>query len=299
MTARELVSMSDYLVLRLRDDPASRFYAECERRTDENQRDLIAKGLPAGCVRAHDLLGGFGTAAIDIEHALVETPANNLLIDITSMPKRIFFFLIKRALEAQERFENILVTYAEPEGYTNLALAENPLRWNTLPGFDAPLKKPDDRRVVISVGYEPLGLPDLVLQGEFRGARTHLLFPFPSQPESIRRNWEFAKQLYPHPQADLAFDHVDSLNVPEVYDLLCRIGDQGQTQMTLAPYGPKPIALAMALYASRYSCGVRRTAVYYTQPTSYNPDYSSGLRVRAGYEAINCYAIKRLGSFLY
>ncbi len=299
LTARKLVAMSDYLVFRFRDDPHSRFYGECERRTSENQQNLIAEGLPVGCISAHDLLDGFDTAVDDIERALEETRADHLLIDITSMPKRVFFFLIKRALQTQERFMNILVTYAEPEKYSDLALAENPLRWNTLPGFDAPIEKPDDRRVVISVGYEPLGLPDLVLQGEFRGARTHLLFPFPSLPERIKRNWEFAKQLYPQSQTDIAFKHVDSLNVPEVHDLLCHIGDQGQTQMTLAPYGPKPIALAMAFYASRYSDGPNRTSVYYTQPTSYNPDYSSGLKTRDGHEAINCYAIKRLGSFLY
>ena len=299
LRARELVTLSDHLIMRLRDSPASRYFDETESRTTERQQAMIARGIPADCFQAHDLLGSFGEISDTIERVFLRRRTDNLIIDITSMPKKVFFFLIKRAMHAEGSFDNILVTYSEPEGYTDAPLAENPERWNTLPGFDPPLERASNRRVVIAVGYEPLGLPTLVLHGEFSGAETHLVFPFPSPPERIRRNWEFAKQLYPHPHSDLRFDHVDSLNVPDIFDLLFRIGDHGQAQMTLAPYGPKPVALAMALYASRFSSGANCTAVYYTQPTAYNPNYSFGLKSRGGYAAINCYAIRRLGSPAY
>ena len=130
----------------------------------------------------------------------------------------------------------------------------------------------------------------------------HLLFPFPTPPDRIRRNWEFVKDLFPHPpstQNGLQFEHVDGWNVPEVVDLLGRIGANGENHMTLAPYGPKPVSLAMALYASRFSSDENSTAVYYTQPTSYNPDYTTGVKCIRDRLAIHCYAIKRLGQLLY
>ena len=178
-------------------------------------------------------------------------------------------------------------------------------RWrktrNTLPGFDGPLRLPERqvRKIVIAMGFEPLGLPDLVVQGEFAGVETHLLFPFPTPPNRIRKNWEFARDLFPKPTASLKFQHVDGWNVPDVFDLLSTIGAGGQTQLTLAPYGPKPISLAMALYAGTHDAEPNATAVYYTQPTAYNPRYSTGVRTIGGQAGIHCYAIKRLGKFLY
>ena len=149
------------------------------------------------------------------------------------------------------------------------------------------------------MGFEPLGLPDLVIQGEFAGVETHLLFPFPTPPDRLRKNWEFAKDLFPNSTESLQFQHVDGLNVPDVFDVLSDIGADGEVQLTLAPYGPKPISLAMALYASTHGSGQNATAVYYTQPTVYNPEYSIGVRNIRGQAGIHCYAIKRLGHFLY
>ncbi len=221
------------------------------------------------------------------------------MFDITSMPKKLFFFVVKRAMQRGDRFRNILAAYSEPDAYSEDPLAENPQQWSTLPGFDGPLRLPKDRRVVIAMGFEPLGLPDLVIQGEFAGVGTHLLFPFPTPPDRIRKNWEFARELFPNPTATLKCQHVDGFNVPDVFDVLTDIGGEGETQMTLAPYGPKPIALAMALYAGRHDAGEKATAVYYTQPTAYNPDYSTGVRRVGEKLGIHCYAIKRLGQFLY
>lgn len=49
-----------------------------------------------------------------------------------------------------------------------------------------------------ALGYEPLGLPDLTLSGEFASASVTLLFPFPSSPERVSKNWKFARYLFPN-----------------------------------------------------------------------------------------------------
>ena len=148
--------------------------------------------------REHNLLDPFGVIQREVDEFLEGCAADNLMVDITSMPKKLFFFVVKRAIQRGDRFRNILATYTEPEGYSETALAENPQQWSTLPGFDGPLRLPQRRRVVIAMGFEPLGLPDLVIQGEFAGVGTHLLFPFPTPPERIRKNWQFARDLFPN-----------------------------------------------------------------------------------------------------
>ena len=299
--SRRALDIADQLMFSIADSQESRFYARSTELTRANRRVLEEDGVSPDAFREHQLLEPFGAIQSTIDEFLDGCVGENLMFDISSMPKKLFFFVVKRAIQRRCKFENILAVYSEPDRYAREPLAENPQQWSTLPGFDGPRHLPDrgKRRIAIAMGFEPLGLPDLVVQGEFSGVATYLLFPFPTPPDRIRKNWEFARDLFPNPVGSLQFRHVDGLNVPDVFDLLCDIGVVGQTQLTLAPYGPKPISLAMALYASKYDSGLNATAVYYTQPTSYNPDYSSGVRMVGEKSGVHCYAIKRLGQFLY
>ena len=299
--SRGALDIADQLMFSIADSKESRFYTRSIALTQANRDVLVREGVSPDVFREHQLLEPFGAIQSSIDAFLDECVGDNLIFDISAMPKKLFFFVIKRAIQRSDNFANILAVYSEPDSYASEPLAENPQQWSTLPGFDGPLRLPDraERRIAIAMGFEPLGLPDLVIQGEFAGIDTYLLFPFPTPPDRIRRNWEFARDLFPNPIPSLEYRHVDGLNVPDVFDLLFNIGAGGQTQLTLAPYGPKPISLAMALYASKYDSGSNATAVYYTQPTSYNPDYSTGVRTIGGEAAIRCYAIKRLGQLLY
>ena len=293
--------LSDILMFNIADSRESRFFATSMSLADSHRDILVGDGVSPNAFREHGLLDAFGPIQTEIDEFFDGSVGDNLILDISSMPKKLFFFLIKRAVQRHDEFRNIIAVYSEPASYSHERLAENPQHWSTLPGFDGPRRLPerDKRRIVIAMGFEPLGLPDLVVQGEFSGVDTHLLFPFPTPPDRIRKNWEFARDLFPNPTGSLENRHVDGLNVPDVFDLLSTIGRDGQTQLTLAPYGPKPISLAMALYAARHDAGDLATAVYYTQPTAYNPEYSAGVRMVGGQAAIHCYAIKRRGQVLY
>ena len=299
--SRKAVDISDLLMFSIADSRKSRFFDKCMKLTRTHRDLLLKQGVSPAVFREHELLEPFGSIQSAIDEFLDKSVGENLMFDISSMPKKLFFFVVKRAMQRRSRFDNIVAVYSEPERYSNEPLAENPQQWSTLPGFDGPRRLPErkKRKIVIAMGFEPLGLPDLVVQGEFAGVETHLLFPFPTPPDRIRKNWEFARELFPERSAFLEFQHVDGWNIPDVFDLLSTIGAGGQTQLTLAPYGPKPISLAMALYAGRHDTGPNATAVYYTQPTAYNPEYSAGVRKIGGLDGIHCYAIKRLGKFLY
>ncbi|MDE0428694.1 MAG: hypothetical protein OXH98_02900 [Caldilineaceae bacterium] len=299
--SRRAWDIADQLMFSIADSSESRYFASSTKLTQANRSALVQEGVSPEVFREHQLLEPFGAIQSAIDEFLDGCVGENLMFDISSMPKKLFFFVVKRAMQLKGKFDNILAVYTEPESYSSKQLAENPQQWSTLPGFDGPRKLPERRRrrIVIAMGFEPLGLPDLVVTGEFSGVGTHLLFPFPTPPDRISKNWEFARDLFPYPEVSLKFQHVDGLNVPDVFDVLSDIGANGETQVTLAPYGPKPISLAMALYASRHDSGPNATAVYYTQPTAYNPDYSTGVRKVGGEAGVHCYAIKRLGQFLY
>ena len=81
---------------------------------------------------------------------------------------------------------------------------------------------------------------------------------------------------------------VHALDTSEAFDRICDITNHGRHDSILAPYGPKPISLAIALFAIQNG-----SPVYYTQPNYYSPEYSSGIKETYGYW------IKKDGTNLY
>lgn len=244
--------------------------------------------------------GSFGEFESVLRRFLNQIGQTNLVVDITSLPKKVYFFLLKLLFQDPLGPRNVVFTYAEPERYSNDPLAANPDPWEALPGFRVSPRVEASRRVVVGIGYEPLGLPGLVDSGEFDESQITFLFPFPAQADRVARNWRFIRGIFPNSDtSSLSIIRVDGINVPEVFQTLSKLGDGGETALTLAPFGPKPVSLAMALYAAKYSQPQNQTGVYYTQPTYYNPYYSVGIRKIGGHFALNTYCVKLRGQILY
>lgn len=298
-TLSESQTVINSMIFRVRDAD-SRYTQEIEAITESNQSELLGTGVSQGEIKRIDLLGKHGEIGSYIQDFLENHATENLIIDISSLPKKIFFLLIRKALEDRPNIQNILVTYAEPESYCSSQLAENPEGWKPLPGFLGPRVEPSQKALIIGLGFEPLGLPELYSSGLFNNTNIRLLFPFPASPKNVSRNWDFARLLEPLPgNASSEIDRVDSLNIPDVFDKLLSITGNGEIYSILAPFGPKPMSLAMCLFASacaRLSCP---PSVYYTQPTIYNPHYSQGVKYADNIPAIHAYCVKLNGSNLY
>lgn len=291
--------VGESLIFRIKDED-SRFFDEVERKTDINEANFRHLGRVDTDFRYRNLLGRHGDVASDIVEFLSRKNNTNLIIDISSLPKKFFFLLIRKALEQPKTLQNVLITYTEPESYCSSPLAENPERWNSLPGFLPPRIEPTEKILIIGLGYEPLGLPDLYSSGLFNNASIRLLFPFPAQPSSVARNWDFARLLEPVPgNTSKHIVRIDSHNVPDIFDKLVSITGEGNIYSTLAPFGPKPMSLAMCLFASAYSKKKLNPSVFYTQPTVYNPDYSTGIKMRNGRPCVNAYCVRINGENLY
>jgi hypothetical protein len=147
---------------------------------------------------------------------------------------------------------------------------------------------------IIGVGFVPLGLASL-LEPYKDSTPVELLFPFPPGPPFYQRNWRFIQEIR-HTLADRGSDphRIHALDVSAAFDHVSALCAQGQKRAAFAPYGPKPISLAMCIYATLNEC-----PVYYTQPKAYHPEYSTGISTIEGRPNIHGYAIRLAGRTFY
>jgi hypothetical protein len=220
--------------------------------------------------------------------------SKNLIIDISAMPKRFFFPLITLAMESTNQ-DNVIVTYTSPERYGD-TLAEDPLPWNAIPMFGAtPPAGSVGLKLLIAVGYQSLSLKQIVDGVRFNAGNVELLMPFPSVHPGFTKNWEFVRQI----RDELPVLHGASIKrVPTkdtslAYDRIVAMTNRGKSPTVLAPYGPKPLSLAMCLYG--IACRTRNIPVEigYTQPQVYSDRYSMGIA------STNAYCIRINGHNLY
>lgn len=222
--------------------------------------------------------------------------SENIILDISCFPKRFFFPLVKMIL-ADDQVSNFVTCYSVPEKYGRMPLSSQDEPCQTLPGFnDESVSDEDYDLVLIGVGYSAMAFPSF-LSDNCRAGEVELLLPFPPGPPSYQRNWEFIKEIndaFLH-EDDLEPTRVSARNVSSIFEHICRLTNNGQRRTWFAPYGPKPMSLAMCIYASL----VENCSVYYTQPKVYSPNYSLGVRTIDGVNEAFSYFLKLDGERIY
>jgi hypothetical protein len=269
----------------------SRFYNLGTTRLKERRTALAQIGI-ATSIDSMELFSSDQEIVQTVE-TFIATAGVHVVLDISAMPKRFFFPILKRLLRPN-RLETIVVTYTVPESYGEGDLAEDHQPFTHLPLF-GPSSFPQRRAeiVVVSAGFMKLGLGELLEPYKTVSIRT--IVPFPPGPPSYFRNLDFVRDIekalpkgIPGPIRVEAYDCVDA------FDHISQLCDRGQRPCVLAPYGPKPISLAMALYAS-----LSQDVVLYTQPTAYDPFYSVGIGKTAGQINAHAYLLRARGHNLY
>lgn len=296
------------LMFAIEDEP-SRYSERGKEKLDKRLQEFLAEGGKTEDIRTFYLFDR-SNAFIEATRDFMGEAGENVIIDISCLPKRFFFPVVKLFLVAQYA-KNVIATYTVPEAYSNTRptdpqpLAEDPDPWQPLPSFmptyPEPKLEPEQKLSLIGVGYDLLGLPSMLAEEGFRGTPVKLLFPFPSPPPGIQKNLEFVRQLE---QQVLGVNNYETVlinvyNVSEAFDRILSLTNQGQRYVTLAPYGPKTLSLAMCLYAVSSKVGTSPPAVYYTQPRVYNPDYSIGVAMVSGKPRIYAYCLRINGVNLY
>lgn len=285
LARRNQLAVAEFVTV---NDPQSRYSSETAESLQRSLRELSL--LPNVSFSEVDLLGSLDGLMQRID-GLVEAGRIDVVLDISSYPKRFFFPIIKRLIR-NRRVRNIVVTYTAPRSYPEAdtaPLSEQNAALDYLPGFQPMESSYDAKRLIAGVGYVVLGLSQIVLQARSLKMAVDLLFPFPPGPPSYQRNWRFVLDVFDLDGTDQAnIFRLDGLDVSEAYNRLLSLTHNGHTKAWLAPFGTKPVSLAMALF------GVYHNApVYYTQPTAYRPDYSSGVATfvtSKGQEGEACFA---------
>lgn len=282
-----------YSLLNIIDVP-SRHSALFKQRDSERKAEFVANAGDLSKVHKLQITAEHFRIVESLKDFL-SAGGEDVIVDITSMPKRFFFPVIR--LLQKDLFgapRNIIVTYSIPERYTRDNLAENFGDWAHLPLFEGNYSAKKATNLVIGVGFEALGLLDRVETSE-AGRRISFLLPFPAPIKAFQRSWELLRRLQEHQPPDSYTVHrVDVRDASDAFDRLLSVTDRGKIMVDLAPFGPKPMSLAMCLYASAVDC-----PVFYTQPTVYHPDYSTGTLVKSGEPEIYAYALRIDGNNLY
>jgi hypothetical protein len=208
---------------------------------------------------------------------------HTVVLDITALPKRYFCFMLRRLI-VSESLENLIVTYTEPgaEGYTDQHLAEDVMSPETLPGFGGKLAG-DGGNLVIAIGFEALGLRSLIMSHYREVNRSlHIILSFPAAIETVRRQWNTLREIMEDDPTNLRSSNlavIATWDAEHVFRTLVTWAGE-RSLVSLAPFGPKPHTLAMALFAVKYDA-----SLWYTQPKVYHPEYSRGVGTTRWYVA--------------
>jgi hypothetical protein len=222
----------------------------------------------------------------------------NIILDVTCLPERFFFPVLRWLLESTE-VENLIITCMSPARYTEEDLAYNPQDWAHIHTFGGPVDDTPrtEKRVIVGAGFLPFGLPDLLRKDYTdRNIEVSVLFPFPATPASVKRSWEFVRKI----ELDISLKddrqlvRVGASDLSGCFDRINGITRDGSIPTVFAPYGPKAHSVAMCLKAIQMDA-----EVLYTQPTFYHPEYTTGVTLDDGVPAGYAYAVRVNGRALY
>lgn len=255
----------------------------------ERRDEFAEKGGQLPAIRHIGLMSeGFRIQEFSQE---AEAAGASLILDISSLPKR-FFFPILRTLVESARVRNLLVTYTSPESYADDApLYEDIEPWKAMFGFGGSKNSPE--LWIVSVGFLVESLKQYV--GDNSREKMKLLIPFPAPLSALRRTWQSVASLE-QGLSDDRFEkyRVDTLDISAAFDRIRSLAGRPPKNLAFAPFGPKPTSAAMCLYAIQ-----RNSSVHYPQPTIYHPNYSIGVLKNDPATAVSVYWIKHEGEFLF
>jgi hypothetical protein len=220
----------------------------------------------------------------------------SICLDISCLPKRFFFPLLRAAFLSPE-VKDLLVLYAKPKGYPPGEISGDRDPWKTIDQFsleDMAAESEAEKSLIISTGFMVGGLVEY-LSGPKDELSLDLIIPFPAEPwDSVHRAWISARLIEDELRRGNAprsptYHRVPALDGAAAFDRLLSLTTFGRKPAALAPLGPKPTSMAMCLLASQ----TNRHPVYYAQPKTYAVNYS------VGYEKTYAYWIKHDGENLY
>jgi hypothetical protein len=264
---------------------------------DLRKREAVELGVPEENI-SDELL--FTT--IDRIKAFCKTATKenvSVLLDISSMPKRWFFVLV-RELVSSCNLRNLIITYSSAASYAK-DLSFDPESARALPGFSLLADRASCDVAFVGLGYHSTGLKSVLELEEPK--QIHMFFPFPPALPGMMKNWESAryleqitKQITDNKLTEsgerLSYIQHHFSDVALCFEVMVKITDGGRLTSMGAPYGPKPLSMAMCLFAlACEKAGRPEVPLYYSQPTSYSHDYTTDVKFVNGVAEVTAFAV--------
>lgn len=291
----ELNAISQTRLLEIYDMPSRHTARAQQLLSDRIQAFLAAGGNMTSIHRGLGLMTELHRIVAlgrDIESPNGGCAPRSVLLDITSLPKRYFFPLL-RLFHQSKSIRDLVITYTSASTYIEGDyLSEDATDWLTMAGFHG--NGSTKEMLIVSVGFMVESLQNHV--GTItKHESVKMLIPFPAPLSILRRTWDSLYCLESTRSPEKFDNHrVDTTDLPNAFDRIVSLARESSATPAFAPLGPKTISAAMCLFASKWNC-----AVYYPQPRIYHPDYSRGVGRVEGKPAVNAYWIKHDGQSLY
>ena len=186
--------LSSVTFIRIIDKP-SKHTVNTQNKNKVRERELVALGGDAKTIRDYDLLMTSHDEIVSIAKDFLATSGPNVILDVTSMPKRFFFPILKILMNKRSEINNLIVTYSFPESYLDGKLAENCNDYAHLPLFSGEYGVQKSDMLIAGVGFEVYGLQEQVEQGG-SGIQVKLLLPFPAPSKAFNFIFSKIKRLH-------------------------------------------------------------------------------------------------------
>lgn len=268
------------------NDPENRYSKQCKTLIDDHEKKIF-KLLGSSTKRFENNLLDEPTAWYQIAREAAIADAS-ILLDISTMPKRVFLFITKILLSSPN-VKDLVICYTRAESYPEGLLTEDAEPPAAIPGFLRNDPGGGESTVIVGVGYMAFNLGELLEQA--RGKSLKFLFPFPPGSPAFRRNWRLLHELVPTIDIQTEIQRIHSMDMFAVVDWLNSVRRDSQGLIDLIPLGPKPHTLAMGLAYLKMDS---RAELLYSQPHVYRPDYSIGIKKKSnGRPDILAYCLRR------
>lgn len=279
-------------------DPHSEGKPRFDKKFEKVEQQLFDICVDSNEIQIVGLLDDIDTIRDQVENFMVKSNPN-IVLDITSMPKRWFFPVIRFIL-AERRVNTLIVTYSAAKSYED-KLSLDPESLQPLPTFGETEIPSCYEELVIAVGYNSLSLRELF---EIDILKVRYLFPFPPGPPGYLRNWRFLqeldKEVRNHNVKEEDRFQISAYDVSGAFEALGRFTDNGRKPSVFAPYGPKTLSLSMCLFALAVEkAGKNPVNVLYTQPRQYSLNYTTGVGHINGQPDIKAYCLRIDGRDIY
>ncbi|MBW4709560.1 hypothetical protein KX928_17375 [Roseobacter sp. YSTF-M11] len=231
--------------------------------------------------------------------------SRNIVLDITSFPKRWFFPMVQLLLNDQ-RVENLVVVYTQGTKYAKV-ISRNPEALRPIQGFPSVSGRSEHDFAFVGVGFHLLNFSRMF--GEDRPRALKMLFPFPPGPPGLKRNWKFVESMERIVGREndglrkidpIDFIQLSALDVSQAFDAMRKVTKDGERTSYMLPFGPKPVSLAMCLFSVAADQAEKsEVPIYYAQPSQYALHYTKEPLLKNGRLSCLSYALKHAGRLLY